>query len=302
MPEAIVTERLTKRHGALVAVNHLDMAVPTGQVTGFVGPNGAGKTTTIRMLLGLIRPTSGAAWVLGEPLTSAAAYLQRVGSLVDGPAFYPALSARKNLLVLARLAETVDRIEYVLDATGLRGRADDPVATYSMGMRQRLAIAAAMLPNPELLILDEPANGLDPAGIREIRKLLRALADQDITVFVSSHQLSELEQVSDRVVLLRTGELVYQGALTDLLAGQSAQTTARPEEAGDVGALAGIIERHGWTVRAEDNQVIISAPADAAGTLNRLAHQHGITLAELHTRPPTLEEIFFDLTEGEGGA
>jgi ABC-2 type transport system ATP-binding protein len=298
---AIATDGLTKRYGARVAVDALDMAVPANRVTGFVGPNGAGKTTTIRMLLGLIRPTSGTAHVLGQPLADAARFLSRVGSLVDGPAFYPALSGRKNLLVLARLAGTPHRIEEVLELTGLGDRADDPVRNYSMGMRQRLAIAAALLPDPALVILDEPANGLDPAGIREVRSLLRVLTDQGITVFVSSHQLSELEHVSDHVVLLRSGKLVYEGALEDLLKQHDTQTTARPEDPSAVEEFAALARRHGWDARVDGGKhVLVTAPADAAGSINRLAHEHGITLAELHTHPPTLEDIFFDLTESGG--
>jgi ABC-2 type transport system ATP-binding protein len=298
---AIATCGLTKRYGGRSGVEALQMEVPAGTVTGFVGPNGAGKTTTIRMLLGLMRPTAGTAYVLGHPLAEASRYLERVGSLVDGPAFHPRLSGRDNLRVLERLAGATGGIDAALDLTGLTARAGDPVATYSLGMRQRLALAAALLPRPELVILDEPANGLDPAGIREIRQLLRRLADEHVTVFVSSHQLSELEQVSDQLVLLRDGRLRWQGPLRQLLQQRAAQITARPQQPGQCRALVDVARAQGWHARTAGDEVTVSAPADAAATLNQLAHAHGITLAELRTRPPSLEEVFFWLT-GTGQA
>lgn len=295
--EAIATRALTKRHGHRTAVDALTMTVPSAQVTGFVGPNGAGKTTTIRMLLGLIRPTSGSARVLGEELTGDRGFLRRVGALVDGPAFYPGLSGRANLLALARLARVEHRIDQVLEAVDMTDRSGDPVSTYSLGMRQRLALAAALLPDPALVILDEPANGLDPAGIRDIRRLLRRLADQGTTVFVSSHQLTELEEISDQVVLLRRGGLLYQGGLADLLNRHPARLTVRPEDPGHLGALLRLTEEQGWDAAAEHGALTVAAPENAAGPLNRLAHRQGITLTELSHRPPTLEEIFFALTQ-----
>ncbi|MCD0447446.1 ATP-binding cassette domain-containing protein [Glycomyces sp. A-F 0318] len=298
MDLAVRTVGLEKRYGERVAVEALDLAVPTGRVTGFVGPNGAGKTTTIRMLLGLIRPTSGTGEVLGRPLDRPAAYLERVGALVDGPAFYPRLSGRANLAVLERLAGTRGGIERALELTGIDDRADDPVGSYSLGMRQRLALAAALLGDPELVVLDEPANGLDPAGIREIRTLLRRLADDGVTVFVSSHQLAELEHVSDHLVLLRAGALVYQGLLSSLLARRAATITARPEHAADLEALARIASDGGGHVRVRDGAVSAAGAGPAASArLNRSAHAAGITLAELTVAAPTLEEIFFGLTE-----
>ncbi|ACQ78625.1 ABC transporter related [Beutenbergia cavernae DSM 12333] len=294
----LTTDGLTKRYGDRIAVDDLTMEVPARRVTGFVGPNGAGKTTTIRMLLGLVRPTAGSAQILGHPLAEPAAYLRRVGSLVDGPAFYPHLTGRDNLRVLGRLAGRTSRIERVLDVTGLSRRAGDPVAAYSLGMRQRLAIAAALLPSPDLVILDEPANGLDPSGIREIRRLLRDLADDGTTVLVSSHQLAELEQVCDHVVLLHEGRLRFQGALTDLLLRHHARVLARPEDPAQLDALARIAGDDGWQLQVDQGVLAGDSPRRSPAELNRLAHAHGITLAELSSRPPTLEEIFFVLTQG----
>lgn len=297
---AIVTEGLTKRYGDRTAVDGLTMAVPTGQVTGFVGPNGAGKSTTIRMLLGLIRPTAGSATVLERGLSEAAAYLPQVGALVEGPALYPRLSGRDNLKVLGRLAGDTSRIDQVLEAVGLTDRAGDGVSTYSLGMRQRLAIAAALLSEPRLVILDEPANGMDPEGIRDIRRLLRGLAERGVTVLVSSHQLSELEQVCDHLVLLRAGRLLYQGGLADLVRRHQPQVTARPADAAQLDALTDLVRDHGWTVAVDQDAVVLEGSEVPPATLNRLAHQHHITLAHLSTRPLTLEEIFFRLTQKGG--
>jgi ABC-2 type transport system ATP-binding protein len=296
---AIETTGLTKRFGGRAAVDDLDLTVPVGQVTGFIGPNGAGKTTAIRMLLGLARPSAGSARVLGSPLEAVARFLPRVGALVDGPAFYPRLSGRANLAVLARLRPRArtGSIDEVLDATGMTARADDRVGTYSMGMRQRLAIGAALLGAPDLVILDEPANGLDPAGIREIRALLRRLAAEGTTVLVSSHQLTELEQVCDHLVLLRDGRLIFQGPLHQLLAGRSVKIIAVPEHARQVRALAELVTELDWTAEIGDGRVTVTAPDESAAELNRRAHDRGITLAALWRRPPTLEETFLSLTE-----
>lgn len=299
---AIETHELTKHYGGRVAVDALSLRVPFGAVTGFVGPNGAGKTTTIRMLLGLIRPSAGTALVLGKPLTDPAAYLERVGSLVDGPAFYPQLSGHANLTILERLSGAVGGVEQALASTGLAGRGGDAVGSYSLGMRQRLALAAALLHGPDLVILDEPTNGLDPAGIREIRDLLRQLADRGVAVLVSSHQLAELEQISDQLVLLRSGKLVYQGVLADLQRQHPTQVSARPERPSDIGVIESLAATRGWEVRLDDGRVVIvGAPPGSSAELNRMAHASGVTLAELSTEPPKLEDIFFALTERERG-
>lgn len=209
---AIETQSLHKRFGKRTAVDGLTISVPTGTITGFIGPNGAGKTTTIRLLLGLVRPDAGSATILGHPLTNVLGYLPRVGALIEAPAFYPSLSARTNLDVLARLGGySSSRVREVLDLVELSERARDRVSGYSLGMKQRLGVAVALLPDPDLLILDEPANGLDPLGIIATRNLLRRLREQGKTIFLSSHLLGELEQVADWLVMLHQGKALYNG-------------------------------------------------------------------------------------------
>ncbi|MFM9142056.1 MAG: ABC transporter ATP-binding protein, partial [Actinomycetota bacterium] len=215
---AISVSGLTKRYGDLVAVNGATFEVPLGTICGFVGPNGSGKTTTIRMLLSLIEPTSGSGQILDEPISHPERYLSKVGAMIEGPAFYPALSGAENLKVLATLGGySHDRVPELIDLVGLSGRGGDKYKTYSLVMKQRLGIAAALLPNPKLLILDEPTNGLDPAGSQEIRDLLSNLAKQGVTVFVSSHLLSEIEMISEYLVMLRKGEVIFFGKTIDLL-------------------------------------------------------------------------------------
>jgi ABC-2 type transport system ATP-binding protein len=205
---AVSTAGLTKRFGDRTVVDGVNLAIPKGSVCGFVGPNGAGKTTTIRMLLGLIRPTAGGGSILGGSLADPASYLHKVGALIESPAFYPQLSGRDNLKALARLGQIpASAIEPALERTGMADRAGDKYRSYSLGMKQRLGIAAALLPDPELLVLDEPANGLDPAGIVEMRGLIRSFAGDGITVLVSSHLISEIEQISDHIIMIRGGRL-----------------------------------------------------------------------------------------------
>src|SRR6202051_5114031 len=218
-PLAVSTAGLTKRFGDRTVVDDVALAIPAGSVCGFVGPNGAGKTTTIRMLLGLVRATSGSGMILGGSLAEPATYLHKVGALIEAPAFYPQLSGRENLKVLARLGQLpLAAVDPVLERSGLLARAGDRYRSYSLGMKQRLGIAAAMLAGPELLILDEPTNGLDPAGIVEMRGLIRSLAGDGITVLVSSHLISEIEQICDYVVMIRAGRLAHQWNVNDLSA------------------------------------------------------------------------------------
>ena len=214
---AISARDLSKKYDSGFAVSHANFEVPLGTICGFVGPNGAGKTTTIRMLLGLITPTGGTAEVLGESITHPEKYLSRVGAMIEGPAFYPALSGEENLKVLATLGGfPIERVGELIKTVGLEGRGNSKYKTYSLGMKQRLGIAAALLPQPQVLVLDEPTNGLDPEGIQEVRDLLKKLASQGTTVFVSSHLLSELELISEYIVMLRKGEVVFAGPIQDL--------------------------------------------------------------------------------------
>ena len=215
---AIATHDLSKHFGQRKAVDGLTISIPVGTIAGFVGPNGAGKTTTIRLLLGLMRPSAGSATILGQPLTHPERYLPCVGALIEAPAFYPSLSGRTNLEVLARLGDFPrSRVDQVLEVVELSDRGSDPVRTYSQGMKQRLGVAMALLPDPDLLILDEPANGLDPLGIIQMRDLLRHLRELGKTIFLSSHLLGELEQVTDWLVMLNLGKALFSGPAREFL-------------------------------------------------------------------------------------
>ncbi len=298
-PYAVSTKGLTKQFGDRTVVEDLDLAIPRGSVCGLIGPNGAGKTTTIRMLLGLVRPTSGGGTVLGHPLTDPPAYLASVGALIESPSFYPTLSGRANLRVLARLGGIDESmVAKVLDLVGLTDRAGDAYRTYSLGMKQRLGIAATLLPEPTLLVLDEPGNGLDPAGIVEIRALMRSLSARGITIVVSSHLLAEVEQVCDHLVMISGGRLVFQGDVADLLDSQSTEILARTEGPEDLAALMALVHGTGHEVRIDNGTLVVSADLDWAGDLNRLAARASITLTHLSERRPTLEEAFFEFTGG----
>jgi ABC-2 type transport system ATP-binding protein len=296
---AIRTRGLTKLYGSRRVVDRVDLVVPRGSISGFVGPNGAGKTTTLRMLLGLVRPSEGGGEVLGESLDRPLGYLPRVGSLIEGPAFYPALSGRRNLQVLATLGDfSKSRVDEVLEIVELRPRAGDLFRTYSLGMKQRLGVAAALLPNPELLVLDEPTNGLDPAGIIETRALLRRFRDQGMTVFVSSHLLSELEQVADWLVLINEGRLAFQGPISDLVNNSHATLLAAGETRADLDVIAAVARRLGIGAEVVDSHVRID-DAGVAAELNRAAMKAGVTLTELSVQRATLEESFLAVTGGQ---
>jgi ABC-2 type transport system ATP-binding protein len=298
---ALLLEGLSKSYGSRKAVDGLSFAVRPGSVCGFVGPNGAGKTTTIRMLLGLISPTAGTASVLGHPIHDPASYLSRVGALIEGPAFYPPLNGRRNLEVLASLGGIDKReVERVLEQVDLQERARDPFRSYSLGMKQRLGIAAALLPRPELLVLDEPTNGLDPTGIREVRILLRSLADQGTTVFISSHLLEELQQMCDEVVIIREGQLLFAGEVAALIKNQQSDLIAVPEHAQDLERLGAICAQAGYpTSTTATGQLHVTAPVAFSAELNRTAMAAGITLIELGSNRQSLEDVFFELTEGQ---
>jgi ABC-2 type transport system ATP-binding protein len=298
---AVATHGLRKRYGHTVALDGLDLAVPRGVVYGFLGPNGAGKTTTIRCLLGLIHPDAGSMELLGRPYTGHDRHrLFDIGALIESPSFYPYLSGRDNLRVIGSTGPAVaaGRVDELLELMGLRDRADDRVSTYSFGMKQRLGIAAALLNDPHLLILDEPANGLDPAGIHELRTSLRQLVEQtDRTILVSSHILPEVQQLADVVGIIDNGRLVHQGSLDRLL---QASGSVRVRVAGAevepamaiLAAMPGadpVAEGEGW--------IRVRAHADQASDVNRALAEAGIYAGALETGT-SLESIFLSLTGG----
>jgi ABC-type multidrug transport system ATPase subunit len=290
------THGLSKRFKGLTAVDQVSLTVQRGEVFGFLGPNGAGKTTTIGVILGLIHPTSGEVEVLGERVTpSRTAPLRRVGSLVGTPGMVPHLSGRDNLDLLSRLRPEVNarRVEEVLAQVGLTDASRRQFQSYSTGMKQRLGLAAALLHRPELLILDEPTNGLDPAGMREVRDLLRSLAGEGITVFLSSHLLHEIEQVCDRVAVLKRGKVVAQGAVAGLLGKQDVVKVRvpAPEAAAEVlRSLAGVTE-----IQPNGRYVQIKGVPSEAVVLHLV--QNGIVPGEVTTGGSDLESIFLELTQ-----
>ena len=294
---AISVTDLSKKYGDQVAVSHATFEVPLGTICGFVGPNGSGKTTTMRMLLGLITPTGGTGEILGESIKHPERYLPRVGAMIEGPAFYPALSGKENLNVLATLGGfSTDRVQGLLEQVGLGDRGKSKFKTYSLGMKQRLGIAAALLPHPKLLMLDEPTNGLDPEGIQEVRALLRSLANSGTSVFVSSHLLSELELISDYLVMLRKGEVVFTGKMSDLLLAQQPIIIAKSINESDLIKLLAIAEQAGHHAIIRDGAVHVQGPADWAVEFNHAAFNAGITLSQLTPQLPNLEETFFEMT------
>ncbi len=275
------------------------MRVPAGAIAGFIGPNGAGKTTTIRLLLGLVRPDAGSATVLGHSLAEPERYLPRVGALVEAPAFYPGLSGQTNLEVLARLGgHPGSLVAELLEVVGLSDRARDRVGTYSLGMKQRLGVAMALLPDPELLILDEPANGLDPLGIIEMREMLRRLAGQGKTILLSSHLLGELEQLADWLIMLNQGKVLFCGPARELLA-QRVEVVVESQDAIQLDVVARIAGDAGHAVTREDGVLRIACPAGFAETLNRMAGETGAPDLTLRIREASLEQLFLALIKGD---
>lgn len=302
MNAVIRIEGLTKEFGTLKAVDDLTVDVYPGRVIGLLGPNGAGKSTTIRMLLALIRPTSGDTSILGESIECPSRYIERVGALIETPAFYPKLSGNDNMRTLAVLdGQPEARIERALEIVGLTSRRGDRVSEYSLGMKQRLGIAAALLRDPDILILDEPMNGLDPAGIVEIRTLLRELAQQGKTVLVSSHLLAEVQAIADQVIIINKGRLVFEGDLASLLEEAAHEVIVAPENPGDLTALTSVLERTGYELTVEERSIRVVGAVEAAAHLNRLAFDSGITLAELRVHDEGLEAVFLRLTGREMG-
>ena len=304
---AVRTTGLTKRfRGGQVAVDDLGLVVPRGSVMGFLGPNGSGKTTTIRMLLGLVTPTSGSVELLGEPVPKASAsVLPRVGALVEGPAFHPYLSGRANLVRLDAADRTADprtsraRIDEALDRVGLTAASGKRFRQYSLGMKQRLGLAAALLRPRELFVLDEPTNGLDPQGTREVRTLVRELAAEGCTVLVSSHLLAEIEQMCDRVTVMRAGRVVAAGTLDDLA------VLSRPAvfvETPELDAAAAVLRRLGAAsaVRDPDGRVVrADLPDVAVEDVTRALVHADVPVRAIGRSGRSLEELFVELT-GEG--
>jgi ABC-2 type transport system ATP-binding protein len=296
---AIETDGLSKHFGPRRAVDDLTITIPAGTIAGFIGPNGAGKTTAIRLLLGLVRPTAGGATVLGRPVTDPPSYLPRVGALVESPAYYPSLSGRTNLEVLARLAgDSHARVDVVLELVELSDRARDRVGTYSLGMKQRLGVAMALLPDPDLLILDEPANGLDPLGIIATRDLLRRLREEGKTVLISSHLLGELEQVADWLVMLHQGKSLYCGPARAFLDQQSV-LVVETGDAAQLDVVARLARAAGYTATVDHDSLTIAAPLDFAAELKGRAGAAGIADLTVRARDTTFEERFMALLQGE---
>ncbi|MFF9560105.1 ABC transporter ATP-binding protein [Streptomyces albus] len=301
----ISTRGLTKRYrGGQLAVDTLDLTVPRGSVFGFLGPNGSGKTTTIRMLLGLIEPTGGTAHVLGAPMPgSVRQVLPRIGALIEGPALYGFLSGRDNLLRYDAADPTADpdtrgaRVGRALERVGLSAAAGRKARTYSLGMKQRLGLAAALLQPRELLVLDEPTNGLDPQGMREIRSLVRELSGDGITVFLSSHLLDEIEQVCTHAAVMHRGRLVTQGTVAELSAGARGRLTVTTPDPGDA---ARVLKEHGVTDLVTDGEEVTGdpPPGDPA-VLNAALVRSGVRVRAFGLRRVSLEDAFVSLT-GEG--
>ena len=292
----ISTDRLTKTYGPRDAVHELSISVRRGEVYGLLGPNGAGKTTTLRLLLGLVRPTSGGAVVCGAgPGTSAS--LRTIGALVEEPAHYPYLSGRDNLRVLARYSNVpAPRIEEVLDLVGLLPRAGDKTRTYSLGMRQRLGVAAALLKDPAVLILDEPTNGLDPQGMARMRELIRELGGER-TIILSSHMLAEVEQVCDRVGVIREGKLIAQGPVSELRGAQALHIRAEPlDRARDLVLAHHEVE----AADVRDGTLVVVTSPDAVARLNTLLVEGGVAVSHLSLQRRSLEDAFMEMTGGGG--
>jgi ABC-2 type transport system ATP-binding protein len=299
---AIRARGLTKQFGSLTAVNHLDLDVPRAKIYGFLGPNGSGKTTTIRCLLGLARPTGGDLRLLGRRVPDGlGAAIRRTGAIVETPALFPTMTARENL----RLLGSIDgighrRVDEALETVGLAPRRDDLVKKYSLGMRQRLALAAAMLKDPEILILDEPANGLDPAGMREVRDLVRSLANEGRTVFVSSHILAEIEQTCDRVAILARGRCVTHGTVEEVMAkaGHRASVLVRVD---DVCVGEAALRSARLPVEQVDGALRVGVDPTRAAEVTRLLAGAGQWVTELRPDRFSLEDVFLALTADADG-
>jgi len=299
---------LVKRYGETTAVEGLSLAVPEGKVCGLLGPNGAGKTTAIRVLLGLAKATAGSTTLLGEQPGSSgfAAAVRQVGTLIEGPAIYGRATARQNMRIeaSARALGDADRqIDELLSLVGLSARADTRAASFSLGMKQRLGLALALLGGPRLVVLDEPTNGLDPAGIVEIRELIKGLPERGTTVLVSSHLLAEVELMCDRATILRRGRLVADGTIAELLAGYGTAGFLTRVDAGDAERAALALERTGLSaVARDDGRLAVTGPVQDGAQITRVLAQDGIYVSELRADRADLEQVFLSLTTDDDAA
>ena len=278
-------------------MDSLSLRIPRGGVFGLLGPNGSGKTTTMSMLLGLSRPTSGSIRLFGEPADGVNPHLlRRIGAIVEEPSFYPYLSGRNNLRYFQGIAGggSSGEIDELLEKVGLSARAKSKFSTYSMGMKQRLGIAYALLGGPDLLFLDEPTNGLDPAGVAEVRTMIRGLGSDGRTVLLSSHLLHEVEQVCDSVAILSKGSIIAQGRVQDLLKGQDAVRLTTTDDA----RAAGILSALEWVdeVRTEDGALIVAAPSERSPELSAALAQEGVHVREMSSARLSLEQYFLEVT------
>jgi len=295
---AIETRDVTYRFDSLTAVEALNLQVPTGSICGFLGPNGAGKTTTIRLLLGLLQPSSGIILIGGQLISRSHPELRsRIGALIESPSLYPNLTGRENLEVVRRLLDIPPaNLSEVLELAQLTQRSDQLVRTYSLGMRQRLGLAVALLGNPKLLVLDEPANGLDPAGVHDLRDLLRTLVrEREATVFLSSHLLSEVEQIADHVAILDGGHLLFQGTLSEFQAQRKGLLILRADQPENAARL---LRQHGWEIDQLPDGALSMPVASAldAAAVNTLLGRHGIAVHHLAQEQVSLETLFLGVT------
>ncbi|MCE2404820.1 MAG: ABC transporter ATP-binding protein [Dehalococcoidia bacterium] len=296
----IETRSLTKEYGPIRAVDDLSLQVPQGGVFGLLGPNGSGKTTTMGMLLGLVRATAGAIRLFGDPVEGVHPHaLRRIGAIVEEPSFYPYLSGRNNLRYFQGIGGngSRDEVDRLLETVGLAERAGSKFHTYSMGMKQRLGIAYALLGDPEVLFLDEPTNGLDPAGMAEIRDLIRELSGSGRTVLLSSHLLHEVEQVCDSVAILSRGRLIAQGNVQELLKGQGTVRLSTTDDAQAVGVLSAL----DWVVDVTMDQggLVVTAPPERSPELTAALAHAGIYVGQMATVQVSLEEYFLEVTGGQ---
>jgi ABC-2 type transport system ATP-binding protein len=292
----VETHELTKRYGDRLAADRVSLTVRRGEVYGFLGPNGAGKTTTLRMILGLIRPTSGSAVVLGQPAGTTKA-ITRVGALVEGPGFYPYLSGRDNLLVMARYrALPESAADLALERVDLAARGADKFKSYSQGMKQRLGVAAALMGDPDLVVLDEPTNGLDPAGMVDMRRLIVDLARGGQTVLLSSHLLDEVQEICDRVGVINNGVLLMESTVSELRGGASLAVRGQPADRAMAIAM-GLAGDDG--VHLDGDRMLVDLEPDHAPDLVRELVAGGVDVLEVTSVERTLEEVFFEMTRNE---